>query len=93
MGKKRENLLPKLLLLAVVVYVVVSFVQLQVELNTKRLALAELQVNINDQLAQNAELQGMLDMGMDDEYIERMAREKLDYAYPDEQVYVDISGS
>lgn len=93
MGKKRENLLPKLLLLAVVVYVVVSFVQLQVELNTKRLALAELQVNINEQVAQNAELQGMLDMGMDDEYIERMAREKLDYAYPDEQVYVDISGS
>ena len=63
MGKKRENLLPKLLLLAVVVYVVVSFVQLQVELNTKRLALAELQVNINEQVAQNAELQGMLDMG------------------------------
>ena len=35
----------------------------------------------------------MLSDGTEEEYIERIAREKLGYAYPEEQVLIDISGS
>ena len=46
-----------------------------------------------EQRAYNEEIEEILSREDDSEYIERVAREKLGYAYPDERVYIDISGS
>lgn len=91
--KKRTGLLVKLVFLALAVYVVISFVQLQVELSAKQEKLAQLEAQYAQQLLTNEELQGVLALGEDEEYYERMARERLNYAYPDEQVFIDVSGS
>ena len=34
----------------------------------------------------------LLETGADADFIERAAREKLGYVYPDEHIYIDISG-
>lgn len=91
--KKKTGLIIKLVFLGLAVYVVISFIQLQVELSAKQERLAQLQQEYDQQLLTNEELQGVLDLGADEEYYERMARERLNYAYPDEQVFVDVSGS
>ena len=52
-----------------------------------------LEKQVEDQLLENQELRSLLDMRQDEKYIERVARDRLDYAYPDEKVYIDISGN
>ena len=91
--KKKRSLFLRVLTLGVLVYVAVSFIQLQVELNQKRGELAMLEKQVEDQLLENQELRSLLDMRQDEKYIERVARDRLDYAYPDEKVYIDISGN
>jgi cell division protein FtsB len=41
----------------------------------------------------NKDLMRSIEAGLDEETVERLARERLDYAYPDEIIYIDISGS
>ena len=91
--RKKTGLIIKLVLLCLAVYMVFSFIQLQVELSSKQEKLAALEAEYEQQILKNEELQGVLDLGADEEYYERMARERLNYAYPDEQVFIDISGS
>lgn len=91
--RKRTGLIIKLVFLCLAVYMVFSFIQLQVELASKQEKLAALEAEYEQQILKNEELQGVLDLGADEEYYERMARERLNYAYPDEQVFIDISGS
>lgn len=93
MRKKKKGLFWRIAALCVLLYVAVSFVQLQVELNEKRGELALLEQQVEDQLLENQELRSLLDMRQDEKYIERVARDRLDYAYPDEKVYIDISGN
>ena len=91
--KKKKGLFWRIAAVCVLAYVGVSFVQLQVDLGRKRTELASLEQQVEDQLLENQELQALLDMRQDEEYIERVARDRLDYAYPDEKVYIDISGN
>ena len=46
-----------------------------------------------DQRIANKDIERLIVMGEDEEYVERIAREKLDYGYPNEHVYVDVSGN
>ena len=39
------------------------------------------------------ELRAMLEDGSEAKIIEKAARERLGYVYPDEQVFIDISGN
>lgn len=45
------------------------------------------------QRLENKELERQIAAGIDEEYITRVARDKLDYVYPDEKVFIDISGN
>ena len=47
---------------------------------------------LENQQAQNDELSRVLESGSDEELIERVARDKLGYAKPNERVFVDITG-
>ena len=54
---------------------------------------AALEQQNEEQRIANKELERILSDGTEEEYIERIAREQLGFAYPEEQVLVDISGS
>lgn len=91
--KRRFSML--LLVLGLVVlgaYLVLSLISLQVEIVAKRQQLANVQALVAEQEAENTELQRTMEAEDETAYIERIAREKLGYVSPDEQVYVDMSG-
>ena len=73
-------------------YLVVNMVLNQVEIRTKREQLQTVEQQLEIQQAQNEELQRILESGSDQELIERVARDKLGYAKPNERVFVDATG-
>ena len=50
-----------------------------------------MQQQCQQQIEENKEVERLLAMSADKDYIERIARERLGYAYPDEKVYIDSS--
>lgn len=91
--KSRKSVILRICIIAFTFYAAVMLVDMQVTLSERRQDLDELKQAYENQRLENKELERQLDMEMDDEYIERIARDKLDYVYPDERVFVDISGS
>ncbi len=74
-------------------YLLVSLVTNQVDIMVKNQQIASLQQQIEQQRAQTTELERLLGSNDDiGEYYEKIAREKLGYAYPDEQIFMDITG-
>lgn len=69
-----------------------SFIQNQVEIASKRQELEAVQAQLDAQEAENTELQRVLESGTEEEIIERIARDNLGYAKPGERVFVDTSG-
>ncbi len=87
--RKRTNLLSKVCLTGFATYLVISLVMTQVDIVTKR---QELENQIAQQEIANMELERLVysEGGLD--YIERIARDRFNYALPGEKVFVDISG-
>lgn len=97
-GKKSaKNKTPKfsfflsLGLVLVAGYFVISLVQAQIQIKDREKQAEEVSVQYEQQLAENERLQGVVDGGDENEYIERVAREKLGYVMPDEKVYYNIT--
>ena len=65
----------------------------QVSISSKQQALASVQQQLEQQQAENEELERVLTSGSEEEIVERVARDRLGYARPDERVFVDVSGS
>ncbi|MEG0768616.1 MAG: septum formation initiator family protein [Ruthenibacterium sp.] len=76
----------------VVLYLAVMLVSTQVEIVARRQQLTNVTQEVDAQKAENLELQRTLDSDNEDAYIERVARDKLGYARPNERVFVDMSG-
>lgn len=94
MGKHKNNVTGRLLMIfgmAGFVYLVFNLVVCQVNISTKQQELNTVQDSLNNQLAENEELERELS-GSDSEIIERAARDELGYARPNERVFVDVSG-
>lgn len=91
--RKRKGILLKLLLAAFLCYGLTSLVMLQLDLSRQNDKLDTVQRKITAQEQTNAELKTMLEQNNYSEYIARIAREKLGYVYPDERVFIDVSGS
>ena len=91
--KRKSSFFVKMVTFCFIVCAAVAFIQTQAEVVSKRRELAALQQNIKLQQASNDEVKRILEGGNDLEYIERIAREKLGYAYPDEKIFIDRSGS
>lgn len=88
----RKSIVLRVLLLIFAVYSVVSLLKLQMQL-------IELKTELNNSVAEKQateleieELTGLLDNGTEAELIEKAARERLGYVYPDEQIHIDLSG-
>lgn len=91
--KRKANWLVRFFMLCFVGFVAISLIGMQVEVTSKRRQLLALQQNVEQQKRINAETQRLLNGENDEEYIERVARDKLGYAYPDEKIFIDRSGN
>ena len=87
--KKNRKILKILLILAIAIYVIFDFINQQKTLNEYSKKSEELQQQIADEEHNNQELSQKKDDVNSLEFIEEMAREKLDMYYPNERVYMD----
>jgi len=91
MKKKKKSFFLRLAVFSFAVYIFVLFVQLQLQIGSRNQELADIQQSIQEQTDYNAEMERLLSEGGETDYIERLAREKLGYAYPNEHIYIDRS--
>ncbi len=90
--KRRGGFLVKLAIFCLAAVVLLSLVERQIQIAEKREELAQLEAQLQAQTAKNQELQEVLDNGGMEEYAEKRARRDLDYAKPNERVFVDVGG-
>ena len=69
----------------------ITLIQLQIQISDKKDVLAQVQAQYNEKVAENNELERLIEDGSEDEFMERIARERLGYVKPGEKVYYDIS--
>lgn len=96
MKRQKANNRSFFLRLAVVVFALYSafqIIQLQSDITELENYSEQLEDMVKEQRLANKEVKSLLEQGDNPEYIERVAKERLGFAYPDERVYVDISGS
>lgn len=91
--KGRVHFLLKSFVLLFIFYFMIQFVIMGSQIREKKQELGALEQQVAQQQLTNDELQNMLDSGLTDEYIERIARDKLGLAYQGERVFIDISGT
>ncbi len=72
-------------------YFVISLINVNIQINDRKKEVEELNMRYEEQVAQNESLRNVIDGGDKDDYIERVAREKLGYVMPGERVYYNIT--
>ena len=87
--KKSKKLYKKILILLVSIYVIFTLISQQQTLNQYSQNSQELSQKIEEEKATKEELAKQKENVNSLEFIEQMAREKLDMYYPNERVYVD----
>ena len=68
-----------------------AFEYLVIKIKEREKTAKQVSAQYEQQLAENERLQKVADGGSQEDYIERVAREKLGYVMPDEKVYYDIT--
>ena len=89
--KKKFNISSVLFLVAIA-YLTISLISAQFDLMTKRQQLASLSQQQQRVEMETEDIRYILENETEAEYVERVAREKLGYANPNETVYKDIQG-
>lgn len=87
--KKNKKILRNLLIIAIIIYIAFVFINQQKTLNQYSKNTEELNQQIASEKATNEELNQKKDSVNSLDFIEEMAREKLDMYYPNERVYMD----
>lgn len=93
--KKGKNIFLKLAVLAFCAYVIVTLVNQQVQISQKREALNSLNQQISMQSIKNEQMKRVVESSEEENqtYIERVARESLDFAKQGERVFINIAGN
>ena len=86
---KDSNLIKKIIYLAILVYVLYVFVGQQKTLNSYKKSEEYYEKQLNTQIAYQKNLVEKKSNINSKEYIEKIAREKLDMYLPNERVYID----
>ncbi len=89
--KQGKRKLSRVLWTIAILYVGYVLVQQQIRLHDLRVEEKEVTAEIEQAQAENKELTHVMDIMDTDEYIEKVARQKLGFVKPDEQVFVDTS--
>ena len=90
--KRKRRIVVIVAVIAIIIYVGISMVFITNSYREKNQEIQQVQQQIDEQTVLNQEYQEMIDQGVDDEYIQKLAREKLGLVYPDERVYIDMGG-
>ena len=85
------SLLSKLIIIAVVIGCIVSIIVTQAGISQMQKKLDSIVSRTKEVEADNAELQRTLDEDDINAYMEKLAIEKMNYAYPNERRYYDTS--
>lgn len=88
----RKNLILRICIFIFAAYSAVNLINMQVEIALRKQALDNMRQSVETQRLVNKELQRRIEEDMDEDVIERIAREN-DYVWPEEKVMIDISGS
>ena len=93
--RRKRSIILRIALLAFAVYIVASIVNQQIQIGQKKQELSMVSQQLNAQNLKNEELKTALETGTtdSDEFIERKAREELNYVKPNERVFVNIAGN
>ena len=91
--RRKTSLLLRVCVCTFAFYIAFTLISMQLDVAAKRRELELLNNNIANQQLVNSEIKRLLDLGDENAYIEYMARERLGYAYPDEKILIDRSGS
>lgn len=86
-----KKIIMRLVLIAIAIYAVITFISQQNTLNTYAAEKEQYSEQINTALQEQEELNTTLDNLNSTEYIEEIARNKLDMYLPNERVYIDIT--
>lgn len=86
---KNKKLIKRLLTLIVLIYAVFTLINQQKVINQYNANSKELGSKIDEQKSYNEELIAEKENVNSKEFIEQMAREKLEMYYPNEKVYID----
>lgn len=87
--KNTKKIYTILLVIAISIYVIVILINQQKTLNEYSLSKKDVEKEISEQTDYNKELNETKNNVNSKEFIENMAREKLDMYLPNEKVYVD----
>ena len=77
----------KLVFAVIMIFCITMILRLQFQFNTLNDQKKELKQQVDDLRYSNEELQNELDEEIDEDYMIKVAREKLDYHMPDEIIY------
>ncbi len=89
--KKRIPLIVKLVVAAVALYCVITFITLQQQIQQGQADGAALEQTLQERRQKNAALEKEVSTELNNETIAQMAREKLGLIFPGETVYFDVS--
>ena len=90
-AQRRKSIILRLLLLAFAVYSIISLLSLQMQLIELKSELSNRQSYLEEANYKIHESLSLLENGTEAELIEKAARERLNLAYPDEQIFEDIN--
>ena len=89
-NEKKNNLLKRVLILIFIIYFVYTLIVQQKTLNSYAHERDRYNEEIEMAEEEQQKLEEMKENINSDEYIEQIAREKLEMYYPNERVYIDI---
>ena len=90
--KKKNSKIPLLVLFAFVAFFVIQGVMLQPDISNNKDKIDELNAQIEYEKQRAEEVDGLKENVDSDEYIEKIAREKLGMIRKDEIVFIDVTG-
>ncbi|NSW91137.1 MAG: septum formation initiator family protein [Firmicutes bacterium] len=91
MNKRKSSRWGLLILIAFRVYFLFIVVEQQKVLGLKKEAMKNIQAKIEEETKINEELKRQKEILNTDEYIEKVAREKLGMVKPGERIFIDIN--
>ena len=86
--KKLGSLVKKIIIVCIIIYAAVTFVNQQKILNTYAANSKEIETELKEAKHKNEELTKIKENVNSNEYIEETARKKLDMYYSNERVYI-----
>lgn len=91
--KSRKRIAIIIIIVAFFAYIMHGLVTLGSMIEKKTAQVESLRIQVEEQKLINEQLQRTLEHPIDTEYVERVAREKLGLAYPNERVFVNVDGN